>query len=201
MNIVEQLQKDVGYSDGTDGVESDVDSLIAYKDALEDVVASLPVESLFALYEYNIHDEERDHAEQVQMGENPVGEDGLIETHVYTHLQRIVAWLHAHAPEHVEQDGIAAARATVDGLDDNMVLSFQGESYEHYRDAVDRLPFFGAAILLDGEIFEAILCGADRDADDGATIKFIRVVDEEYDHTRYPADAVESAVVEKVWVS
>jgi hypothetical protein len=31
-----ELQEACGYSDGSDGEESDIDSLIAYKDALED---------------------------------------------------------------------------------------------------------------------------------------------------------------------
>lgn len=185
MNIVEQLQKECEYDPDGDG---SVDDLIAYKDALEDLVGSIPFDSMERIIAYNIEDEERDHAESVQVGDI----EPLADSHIYTHLARVGEWLTGNR---------TSASATVDWQDDNMVLSFQGESYEHYRDAVDRLPFFGVAILLDGEIFDAILCGADRDADDGAAIKFIRVVEEEYDHTRYPADAVESAVVEKVWVS
>lgn len=38
---IRELQEACGYSDGSDGEESDVDSLIAYKDALEDAYATL----------------------------------------------------------------------------------------------------------------------------------------------------------------
>jgi len=86
--------------------------------------------------------------------------------------------------------------------DGDMVIEYQGEAYESFQQALDAMPGYGVTITLPtGESFDAILLGADNDAEDGATVRFIRAVDDEYDASRYPPEAVESAVTSRIIVS
>lgn len=84
---------------------------------------------------------------------------------------------------------------------EGMNISFAGEAYETFQGVVRELTGYGVDITLNGETFAAILFGPDEKAEDGATVQFIRVVDEDYRLSSYPFGSIESAVVENIKVA
>ena len=84
---------------------------------------------------------------------------------------------------------------------EGMTITFDGEAYESFQAVVANMEGYGVDITLNGEMFDAVLVGPDYAAEDGATVRFIRVLDDEYEISRYPATAIESAVVDLIEVS
>ena len=114
-----------------------------------------------------------------------VSDDSVLETEIETY-DAVLAILQADAP-----------------ADGRMCIEYHGEAYESFRNALDLMHGYGCEITpIEGEPFDAILVGADREADDGATVSFVRNPDDyDYDLRRVPREKIESAVVDHITVS
>lgn len=91
---------------------------------------------------------------------------------------------------------------------DQMVISFVGEAWEAYQNALDGMKNYGVTITrLDGSEVEAVLLGGGQDDnhDDGATIRYWPVLDGDYldvpEILREHASEIVTEVVRRVEVS
>lgn len=80
---IEKLQEDCGYSDE----DGDISSLIEYKNALEDIAASIPLGDIQALVDYSWSGEERDYELQDEHDQ---------QNHIFLTLQRLKDYLESN---------------------------------------------------------------------------------------------------------